>query len=118
MVVRRTTYEDLEEDAATLAAKARASAGASPNTSSTMESGGREGVDGAGGDFGSGGTSGDTPEEGGLGDRLGQYGRIALVAAVVGFKIVEWWTRVEAQVSMRTVLSFICKSIFNSNTCI
>ncbi|CAM9987286.1 unnamed protein product, partial [Discosporangium mesarthrocarpum] len=30
-------------------------------------------------------------------DRAGRYGRVALVAAVVGFKIMEWWTAMEAQ---------------------
>lgn len=33
-----------------------------------------------------------------LGDRVARYGRVLLVTAVVAFKIVEWWNRVEAQV--------------------
>lgn len=43
-----------------------------------------------GGTGGSGGVS--------LGDRVARYGRVLLVTAVVAFKIVEWWNRVEAQV--------------------
>lgn len=36
-----------------------------------------------------------------LGDRVARYGRVLLLTAVVAFKIVEWWNRVEAQVRRR-----------------
>lgn len=44
------------------------------------------------GEVGSGGGGGS------LGARVARYGRVLLVTAVVAFKIVEWWNRVEAQV--------------------
>lgn len=31
---------------------------------------------------------------------MARYGRVLLVTAVVAFKIVEWWNRVEAQVRL------------------
>lgn len=33
-----------------------------------------------------------------LADRVARYGRVLLLTAVVAFKVVEWWNRVEAQV--------------------
>lgn len=48
-----------------------------------------------------GGPSGEGAGGGGggsLGDRVARYGRVLLITAVVAFKIVEWWNRVESQV--------------------
>lgn len=42
---------------------------------------------------GAGGSSGVS-----LRDLAARYGKVLLVTAVVAFKIVEWWNRVEAQV--------------------
>lgn len=58
------------------------------------------------GEQGSSASTAGTPSGGGtggsvgtsLGDRVARYGRVLLVTAVVAFKIVEWWNRVEAQV--------------------
>lgn len=85
MVVRRTTYEDYQEDVQAAAAAAAAATSASS----------------------AGGAEETTATAAGMGDgkgfsgKVGKYGRLLLVAAVVGFKIVEWWTRVEAQVRRR-----------------
>lgn len=78
MVVRRATMEDSEEDAQAAAAAAAEKAAGAAKTE-------HEGVGVA-----SGSSS--------LGESLARYGRVMLVAAVVGFKIAEWWTSVEAQV--------------------
>ncbi|CAM9254317.1 unnamed protein product [Scytosiphon promiscuus] len=80
MVVRRATMEDWQEDAE--AAAAAAAAGAAASSAS-----GELGVTGGGG--GDGGTS--------LAARVAGYGRVLLLTAVVAFKLVEWWNRVEAQ---------------------
>lgn len=45
-----------------------------------------------------GASSGGSGGGGGLGDRVARYGRVLLVTAVVAFKIVEWWNRVDTQV--------------------
>jgi peroxin-12 len=52
-------------------------------------------------DFATPATSGDSVGAGSLisrlGDKASRYGRWALVAAVVAFKVMEWWTAVEAE---------------------
>eukprot|EP00903_Cladosiphon_okamuranus_P013504 g12577.t1 len=80
MVVRRATIEDWQEDAEAAAAAAMAIAGSSASVTVETRS--------------SGGTGGSGVS---LGDRVARYGRVLLVTAVVAFKIVEWWNRVEAQ---------------------
>ncbi|CAM9976113.1 unnamed protein product [Ectocarpus sp. 8 AP-2014] len=87
MVVRRATIEDWQEDAEVAAAVAAATAVADPSASTAA--GGPSG-EGAGGGGGGG-------DGGSLGDRVARYGRVLLITAVVAFKIVEWWNRVESQ---------------------
>lgn len=115
MVVRRTTYEDLEEDAAARAAASSAPPLTSSSLTPVEPNGGAGG--GAGGleggetgapelagellDSGEGGGGG-----GGVVELLGHYGRVLLVTAVVAFKVVEWWTRVEDQVGGMSRVSF------------
>ncbi|CAM9135275.1 unnamed protein product [Pylaiella littoralis] len=85
MVVRRATIEDWQEDteAAAEAAPAAAAAAGSAAPGATVAV--------SDGEVGSGGGGGS------LGARVARYGRVLLVTAVVAFKIVEWWNRVEAQ---------------------
>ncbi|CAN0153606.1 unnamed protein product, partial [Hapterophycus canaliculatus] len=85
MVVRRATIEDWQEDAE--AAAAAAAGAAVSDAVSASSASGESGV--VGGDGVGGGSS--------LGDRVARYGRVLLLTAVVAFKIVEWWNRVEAQ---------------------
>ncbi|CAM9960687.1 unnamed protein product [Ectocarpus sp. 6 AP-2014] len=91
MVVRRATIEDWQEDAeaaaAAVAAAAAATAVADPSASTAAGGPSGEGAGGGGG----GGVGGS------LGDRVARYGRVLLITAVVAFKIVEWWNRVESQ---------------------
>lgn len=61
---------------------------AKQDPSASTATGGPSG-EGAGGGGGGGGS---------LGDRVARYGRVLLITAVVAFKIVEWWNRVESQV--------------------
>ena len=88
MVVRRATMEDYQEDAEAVAAAA-----ATARAAARAASGDPAAATGEGGSPGDGVVSG-----GGVGDHVMRYARVLLVAAVVGFKIVEWWTRIEAQV--------------------
>eukprot|EP00904_Undaria_pinnatifida_P005953 jgi/Undpi1/2488/HiC_scaffold_13.g05867.m1 len=85
MVVRRATVEDYEEDALAVAAAATRTAAASGAAAAAAAGE----VEASGGGAAAGG--------GGVGDRVMRYARVFLVAAVVGFKVVEWWTRIEAQ---------------------
>lgn len=97
MVVRRTTYEDLEEDAAAAALGALGPEGFSGGSVEGAAAPQEEVGVAAGEISGDVGDSGGGPQ--GLQDRLGQYGRILLVVAIIGFKVAEWWTRVDAQVN-------------------
>lgn len=79
MVVRRATVEDWEEDNVIAMAAAAESANAISERNCTP------GFEAMSGKLRS------------LGERVARYGKVLLVAAIVGFKIVEWWTRVESQ---------------------
>lgn len=76
MVVRHTTMEDRQEDAEAAAAVVVAAEGSVKAVGA------------------------------GLGGQVARYGRVVLVAAVVGFKIMEWWTRIDEQV--KTARVFCC----------
>ncbi|CAM9704058.1 unnamed protein product [Choristocarpus tenellus] len=77
MVVRRATMDDW------VSGKLPTAAGS-----------GGEGVQG-------GGLGGEGSGLSRLRGKAGQYGRLALIAAVVGFKIMEWWTAMDAQEGAR-----------------
>ena len=106
MVVRRATVEDYEEDALAVAAAATRTAAASggPGAVTASAAAARASLGDAGaaaaaaaGEVEASG-GGAAAGGGGVGDRVMRYARVFLVAAVVGFKVVEWWTRIEAQV--------------------
>lgn len=80
MVVRRATVEDWEEDKVIAMAEAAKSANAISERNGISSFGAMSG------------------KLSSLGERVARYGKVLLVAAIVGFKIVEWWTRVESQV--------------------
>ncbi|CAN0160617.1 unnamed protein product [Ascophyllum nodosum] len=87
MVVRRATVEDWEEDQEEALAVSAAAAAAAAAENSALGSGTMN----AGGGRSSGSSSSS------LGERVAWYAKVLLVTAIVGFKIAEWWTRVESE---------------------
>lgn len=101
MAVRRATIEDWQEDAQAAQVAAAAAAVAAKEAQPGFLAGearvsGGDGVALSNSSIAPDGSS--VSSSSSLGERLVWYGKVVLVTAVVGFKIAEWWTRVEAQV--------------------